>query len=392
MSSTNNDSEDDDPRVHSSGMSSSGQPRRYELSKSELRKNNKPIMEKKRRARINQCLNELKTLILDALKKDPARHTKLEKADILEMTVRHLQSLHRSGSASRPLAPAACPTVESPLSPSSSTAAALTAVVVQKFQTGYQECAGEVNRFVDRLDGVDEDIKKRLMSHLDSCVAKMRYVAAAAGTTPPPPPPPPRPLVNNNSYSLHHRLDLQAAATAAAALAASVPMPTGRPVLQQSLIGRLTPPTVPPPVPPPPSLPKVGRSRASAFTAVHGLLPSPPDVAVGSTPFVYCDEPDVSSTSSWAEDVAAAAAAAQYPPLDFSMKKTVVGCGNKRPLGDISVNVPTANASSSHKQSAAAPSDGDGPTAARVRRPEEVAGAGRPCDGPDSDPNMWRPW
>lgn len=306
------------------------------------------------------------------------------------MTVRHLQSLHRSGSASRPLAPAACPTVESPLSPSSSTAA-LTAVVVQKFQTGYQECAGEVNRFVDRLDGVDEDIKKRLMSHLDSCVAKMRYVAAAAGTTPPPPPPP-RPLVNNNSYSLHHRLDLQAAATAAAALAASVPMPTGRPVLQQSLIGDLTPPTVPPPVPPPPSLPKVGRSRASAFTAVHGLLPSPPDVA-GSSPFVYCDEPDVSSTSSWAEDMAAAAAAAQYPPLDFSMKKTVAGCSNKRPLGDISVNVPTANASSSHKQSAAAASsNGDGPTAARVRRPEAVAGAGRPCDGPDSDPNMWRPW
>lgn len=40
MSSANNDSEDDDPcRVHSSGMSSSGQPcRRYELSKSELRK------------------------------------------------------------------------------------------------------------------------------------------------------------------------------------------------------------------------------------------------------------------------------------------------------------------------------------------------------------------
>lgn len=32
--------------------------------------NNKPIMEKKRRARINNCLNELKTLILEALKKD----------------------------------------------------------------------------------------------------------------------------------------------------------------------------------------------------------------------------------------------------------------------------------------------------------------------------------
>lgn len=31
---------------------------------------NKPIMEKRRRARINNCLNELKTLILDATKKD----------------------------------------------------------------------------------------------------------------------------------------------------------------------------------------------------------------------------------------------------------------------------------------------------------------------------------
>ena len=51
------------------------------------RRSNKPIMEKRRRARINNCLNELKTLILDATKKDPARHSKLEKADILEKTV-----------------------------------------------------------------------------------------------------------------------------------------------------------------------------------------------------------------------------------------------------------------------------------------------------------------
>lgn len=35
-----------------------------------LLQSNKPIMEKRRRARINNCLNELKTLILDAMKKD----------------------------------------------------------------------------------------------------------------------------------------------------------------------------------------------------------------------------------------------------------------------------------------------------------------------------------
>ncbi|KAG7172674.1 deadpan-like 4 [Homarus americanus] len=40
------------------------------LSKAELRKSNKPIMEKRRRARINTCLGELKSLILDAMKKD----------------------------------------------------------------------------------------------------------------------------------------------------------------------------------------------------------------------------------------------------------------------------------------------------------------------------------
>lgn len=84
----------------------------------------KPIMEKRRRARINESLGQLKTLILDALKKDvsggggtgrgargrPAgpcrceprmcpqssRHSKLEKADILEMTVKHLRSLQRA--------------------------------------------------------------------------------------------------------------------------------------------------------------------------------------------------------------------------------------------------------------------------------------------------------
>lgn len=40
------------------------------MSKAELRKTHKPIMEKRRRARINHCLNEIKTLILEAMNKD----------------------------------------------------------------------------------------------------------------------------------------------------------------------------------------------------------------------------------------------------------------------------------------------------------------------------------
>ncbi|KAA8587760.1 hypothetical protein FQN60_016622, partial [Etheostoma spectabile] len=64
-------------------------------SLTENRKSSKPIMEKRRRARINESLGQLKTLILDALKQDSSRHSKLEKADILEMTVKHLRNLQR---------------------------------------------------------------------------------------------------------------------------------------------------------------------------------------------------------------------------------------------------------------------------------------------------------
>jgi len=84
---------------------------------------NKPIMEKKRRARINSCLNELKGILLEAMRKDPARHSKLEKADILELTVRHLQNIQRNQLA---IAMATDPTV------------------LHRFKNGFSECASEV--------------------------------------------------------------------------------------------------------------------------------------------------------------------------------------------------------------------------------------------------------
>lgn len=67
---------------------------------SPCRKNRKPLMEKKRRARINDSLEALKEILLKntiAIAQG-TRPTKLEKADILEMTVRYLQMLHKSGS------------------------------------------------------------------------------------------------------------------------------------------------------------------------------------------------------------------------------------------------------------------------------------------------------
>ncbi|KAJ8388927.1 hypothetical protein AAFF_G00124880 [Aldrovandia affinis] len=59
------------------------------------KKVSKPLMEKKRRARINRCLDQLKTL-LESYYTNNIRKRKLEKADILELTVKHLRNLQKN--------------------------------------------------------------------------------------------------------------------------------------------------------------------------------------------------------------------------------------------------------------------------------------------------------
>lgn len=77
---------------------------------------NKPLMEKRRRARINQSLAALKALILDSARLENTKHSKLEKADILELTVRHLQ---RQRSLAQP--------------------------GLSRYKAGYQDCSREVS-------------------------------------------------------------------------------------------------------------------------------------------------------------------------------------------------------------------------------------------------------
>ncbi|XP_029362831.1 transcription factor HES-2-like [Echeneis naucrates] len=62
----------------------------------ELRKTMKPLMEKRRRARINDSLNHLKNLILPLTGRNKTPYSKFEKADILEMTVRFLSDMPRT--------------------------------------------------------------------------------------------------------------------------------------------------------------------------------------------------------------------------------------------------------------------------------------------------------
>ncbi|KAI8488415.1 oxysterol-binding protein hes1 [Branchiostoma belcheri] len=132
----------------------------------ETRKSSKPIMEKRRRARINDSLNQLKTLILDALKKDSSRHSKLEKADILEMTVKHLRSLQRQQLAA---------------------AANTNPSLPGQYRAGFNECLMEVNRFLGATDSVDTQVRQRLLNHLAGSCSPARpgaYPAAQPAVFP----------------------------------------------------------------------------------------------------------------------------------------------------------------------------------------------------------------
>ncbi len=106
----------------------------------------KPLLERKRRARINKCLDELKDIMTVALQAQGENVSKLEKADILELTVKHLHRLQRS----QGLLP------RNPLEE------------VQRFQAGYSTCAQEAASFLLQSPGVDVRVSQKLLQHLGS--------------------------------------------------------------------------------------------------------------------------------------------------------------------------------------------------------------------------------
>jgi hairy and enhancer of split, invertebrate len=108
----------------------------------QYRKVMKPLLERKRRARINACLDELKDLMVFALQGEGENISKLEKADVLELTVRHLQKLKRQQMLA--------------LNP---------ALDLDRFHAGYTACATEVSKCLAST-GVDITVGSRLMSHL----------------------------------------------------------------------------------------------------------------------------------------------------------------------------------------------------------------------------------
>jgi len=109
----------------------------------QYRKVMKPLLERKRRARINKCLDDLKDLMVFALQSEGESITKLEKADVLEMTVRHLQKLKRQQQLQ--------------IQPG---------VDVDRYRAGYMSCVSEVSRFLTVVPGVNPAFGHSIMNHL----------------------------------------------------------------------------------------------------------------------------------------------------------------------------------------------------------------------------------
>ncbi|KAM4631080.1 hairy/enhancer-of-split related with YRPW motif-like protein isoform 2-T2 [Polymixia lowei] len=117
------------------------------------RKKRRGIIEKRRRDRINHSLSELRRLVPSAFEKQGS--SKLEKAEILQMTVDHLKLLHAMGGKGYFDA---------------------RALAVDYRTLGFRECVGEVVRYLSSLEGGAESpdpIGVRLVSHLSHCASEL---------------------------------------------------------------------------------------------------------------------------------------------------------------------------------------------------------------------------
>ncbi|KAJ8970744.1 hypothetical protein NQ314_001044 [Rhamnusium bicolor] len=121
----------------------------------QYRKVMKPMLERKRRARINRCLDELKELMVTALQSEGENVSKLEKADILELTVRHLHSLKRQHQLQ--------------LAEQS---------YADRFRAGFSQCAQEVTHFITTpSEKIDPSAGRNLLQHLGACVRQLDSVS-----------------------------------------------------------------------------------------------------------------------------------------------------------------------------------------------------------------------
>ncbi|XP_064291948.1 transcription cofactor HES-6-like isoform X2 [Passer domesticus] len=131
-------------------------------SSKEERKLRKPLIERKRRERINNCLDQLKETVVGAFHLD----SKLEKADILEMTVKHLQNIQSSKMMAD---------------------SRVGLEAQQRYSTGYIQCMHEVHNLLLTCEWMDKSLGARLLNHLLQSLPRSGQDSSKAAPRPPSP-------------------------------------------------------------------------------------------------------------------------------------------------------------------------------------------------------------
>ncbi|XP_026197890.1 hairy/enhancer-of-split related with YRPW motif protein 2 [Anabas testudineus] len=125
------------------------------------RKKRRGIIEKRRRDRINNSLSELRRLVPTAFEKQGS--AKLEKAEILQMTVDYLKMLQTTGGKGFFNAHI---------------------LALDFLSLGFRECVTEVSHYLSAVEGLDsgDPLRSRLLSHLTSCASQRDAAALAAAS------------------------------------------------------------------------------------------------------------------------------------------------------------------------------------------------------------------
>ncbi|EDV93689.1 enhancer of split m8 protein [Drosophila grimshawi] len=127
-------------------------------SKTEIyQKVKKPLLERQRRARINKCLDTLKTLVADLRGDDGI--LRMDKAEMLESAVVFMrqQKMGKSVAATATATPTTKTTTATTTSP---------AMPLENFRNGYMNAVNEVSRVMASTPGMSVDLGKSVMSHL----------------------------------------------------------------------------------------------------------------------------------------------------------------------------------------------------------------------------------
>ncbi|XP_024075808.1 transcription factor HES-7 [Terrapene carolina triunguis] len=109
----------------------------------------KPLMEKRRRDRMNRSLERLRLLLLEATQDERLKNPKVEKAEILQKTVHFVRTQPPAEPARRD------------------------DTFLQRYHSGYRECLSQATHFLRSSPGICAGKKAYLMERICHCMEKI---------------------------------------------------------------------------------------------------------------------------------------------------------------------------------------------------------------------------